>query len=311
MIRLARIAAAISVVAVASLGGSALVGAHGGDGSLVHTCVANDGTLTLVGANDTSCATPLDWAQAGRTGAAGATGPAGDPGARGAAGRGLELHEVTATTTHPSDKPRLSAEASCPAGEYAVGGGYAAPTVKVVLRESQATLGLHGWRVEADVYSPAKPPSLTVTAVCARVAAPPSYTPVKGPPVAPSRCASLCVPTTTDPRRLATDGVPVLVVVPRGGASSVTVTVTCVSCARSARGATAVAAAAGRVTIGRVVVRRPRAGRLALGVRTSRAAARVLRSARRGRVVVRVVRRPRGGGRPRTSTASIRLQRQR
>lgn len=78
----------------ASLITTAVVWAHGGDGSAVHACINANGGVRITGAPgygnaNTSCSageTAVDWAVQGPAGPPGATGPAGPAGAAGAPG---------------------------------------------------------------------------------------------------------------------------------------------------------------------------------------------------------------------------------
>ena len=85
---LKRKVAIAALLIVALLATSALVLAHGGDGSLIHACVNPAGQIRIIGANDTckNQETALDWGIVGPPGAAGPQGPQGDPGAAGATG---------------------------------------------------------------------------------------------------------------------------------------------------------------------------------------------------------------------------------
>jgi len=81
----------VVVVLAALLTTSALVLAHGGDGSLIHACANPAGQIRIIGANDTckNQETALDWGIVGPPGAAGPAGPQGpqgDPGPAGATG---------------------------------------------------------------------------------------------------------------------------------------------------------------------------------------------------------------------------------
>lgn len=90
----------IACAAVASLSAGIYLGAHGGDTTLIHSCVAKDGTIRIVSATSTckNNETALDWAiqgpigpigpagAAGAQGPQGLPGPQGDPGLQGVAG---------------------------------------------------------------------------------------------------------------------------------------------------------------------------------------------------------------------------------
>lgn len=80
------------VVACALLGGafgaSVYIGAHGGDTTSVHACVARDGTLRIIAPTGTckSSETALDWSITGPQGPIGPIGPTGSTGSTGATG---------------------------------------------------------------------------------------------------------------------------------------------------------------------------------------------------------------------------------
>jgi len=85
-LRLSSIVAATMVLLVA---GAVMVGAHGGDASMIHGCIAKDTKyVRIVGANDRckSGETAIDWNVQGPQGAVGQTGPIGPAGPIGATG---------------------------------------------------------------------------------------------------------------------------------------------------------------------------------------------------------------------------------
>jgi hypothetical protein len=121
----------VGAAAVAGLVSASLVSAHGGDATAVHACVTPDGSVRITGdptgfgdpsgvCNDKTGEHALDWAQRGPQGPAGTVAP---------------THTVSAPL-HGSDPivrnlldtaefdTVLSGTASCPDGEFAVGGGY-------------------------------------------------------------------------------------------------------------------------------------------------------------------------------------------
>jgi hypothetical protein len=133
-------------VGAALIGGATLVSAHGGDTSLIHSCVnENSGTVKIVGASD-SCKTnetALDWniqgptgpagptgpqgptgdtGPTGPTGATGATGPAGPVGPAGPAGPAASTTYYTKSAFGDGS----GQQANCDAGDIATGGGAAA-----------------------------------------------------------------------------------------------------------------------------------------------------------------------------------------
>lgn len=75
------------LAALLGIGGVALVYAHGGDTTRIHSCVKN-GTIRIVGANETCKAgeTPLDWNITGQAGPPGPAGPQGPQGPQGLQG---------------------------------------------------------------------------------------------------------------------------------------------------------------------------------------------------------------------------------
>src|SRR5690242_6469414 len=68
----------------------AAVGAHGGDPSLMHSCIKSDGTLRIVGPSELckSSETARDWSIAGPAGPQGPQGQQGPTGPQGPAGPG-------------------------------------------------------------------------------------------------------------------------------------------------------------------------------------------------------------------------------
>ena len=99
---------------------AAIVFSHGGDTALIHSCVARDGTLRIVGATTTckSQETALDWSITGPQGLPGQSGAPGAQGARGpsdvyVADAGLNPQEF-ATNNNEATVATLS----LPAGNY-------------------------------------------------------------------------------------------------------------------------------------------------------------------------------------------------
>lgn len=134
---------------------SAVIYAHGGDGSLIHGCINANGGLRITGAPgygnaSTACGggeTAVDWSQqgppgpAGASGAAGPVGPAGALGPPGAAGPPPAASDVVRavgttgvpdvwltlvrTVRGPSGEDGRSATARCPAAyPLVLNGGY-------------------------------------------------------------------------------------------------------------------------------------------------------------------------------------------
>ena len=106
---------------------AAIVFSHGGDAALIHSCVAKDGTLRIVGATTTckSQETALDWSITGPQGLPGLPGQNGAPGAQGARGpsdayvadAGLNPQEFAITNNEVT-----VATLSLPEGNYALNG---------------------------------------------------------------------------------------------------------------------------------------------------------------------------------------------
>jgi hypothetical protein len=117
------IGAVIGTVATLGLLGTgvvAVVSAHGGDASLIHSCVKPNGQITIIGAS-ASCVgkeAPLDWAIQGEPGPAGADGEQGPPGPAGGVS-GLEQ-----VTQSGGGGAIALATANCPPGKVALGGGF-------------------------------------------------------------------------------------------------------------------------------------------------------------------------------------------
>jgi|GEM_PF-6281570 len=86
--RVPHFAAVVAAAAVLALGAGTLVLAHGGDPTLVHSCVNKDGQITIVSAAAVCKKEEiaLDWNITGPIGATGAAGPAGRDGRDGASG---------------------------------------------------------------------------------------------------------------------------------------------------------------------------------------------------------------------------------
>jgi hypothetical protein len=309
--RLLRALVTTAVVAAASFSGVALVGAHGGDATLVHGCVATDGTLRLLGEPGASCdvsETALDWRQGGLPGPAGPQGAAGDAGPSGASGRGLVFRRVQRTESFPTKREAMTLD--CDPGEQAVGGGYESDGVlKTVVRENQPTLGFRGWRVELDSYVVKTGRKLTGYAICARTADRPAYVPARDSSGRIERlCASACVPASLKASVLVTSGVPITANIP-SGRPTVRVSALCLACLRpKSVPRRARAAATSRVSLGRETIRRAARGRIALGLRPPRRLLKALRRARRGTVVVTVRISPRTGP-ARRMVRRIRLRR--
>src|SRR5688500_3452835 len=123
--RISRTGVAFGVAGVAVLVVGAYISAPGGDTSLVHSCVAKDGTIRIVTANTTACKpqeTPLDWniqGPQGLQGPQGAQGPQGPQGPSGVSGL-IRVQEDSPLDFVSSKEVR----ATCPEGTKVVGGGY-------------------------------------------------------------------------------------------------------------------------------------------------------------------------------------------
>jgi Collagen triple helix repeat (20 copies) len=150
-----------------------------GVGGVIHGCVGQGGSLSLVrpGIRCPKHQIAIAWNQTGpvgspgRTGDPGAQGPqgtAGAPGPRGAAGPtgpagaagppGVSGYEVTSTTMsvppgHGDYYDSSDVTAQCPTGKSVVGGGYYVGTINpsVVVSYSRPTTAKTGW--EAFVYN--------------------------------------------------------------------------------------------------------------------------------------------------------------
>jgi hypothetical protein len=127
-----------------SLLGAGLVGAHGGDATLLHGCDIAGGSVELRAPGDTSCTganqqRPVDWARSGPTGPAGAQGPAGADGAAGSPGPAYRYRVVRASNS-VSDAVK-GASASCAADESLVSGGHSGGATPIVSRPD----GARGW----------------------------------------------------------------------------------------------------------------------------------------------------------------------
>ena len=101
---------------------AAIVFSHGGETALIHSCVAKDGTLRIVGATTTckSQETALDWSITGPQGLPGQSGAPGAQGARGpsdvyVADAGLNPQEFAT-----SNNEVTVATLSLPEGNYAL-----------------------------------------------------------------------------------------------------------------------------------------------------------------------------------------------
>jgi len=277
---LLRASLAAGAVAGACLAGAAVGQAiNAGDQSaIVHGCFAKtDGLLRIVD-QGVSCDAPkevaLDWARAGRDGPPGPTGvdgptgdtgPTGPSGRPGADGRPLALQRITATAFGPG---RLTALATCPAGERAVSGGWTASgsgAASVV--ESGPADSAAGWRVTAT--RPGRW-TLTVTALCEPPGPAPATPKISGGGAPRPACGAACLPRSVALAEALTGGVPVVVLGGRTGAR------------------VSVALRSGDSVIGRAARRAGGAGALKLAVPVSARAA--LRLARRSatRVTARI-----------------------
>ena len=124
---------------------AAMVWGHGGDASLIHACVAKDGTIRIIGANVTckSNETALDWniqgpqglpGSQGIQGIQGIQGPAGEDGTPGEAGLSgyenpfdtIALDESGAGTASDGENQQWSVgRMHCPTGKRILGGSHA------------------------------------------------------------------------------------------------------------------------------------------------------------------------------------------
>ena len=156
MRRLVLIVGAVLLAGLAGILYAAIPDTNG----VIHSCVANDGTLRLV--NDaTACKRNefhLQWNQTGPQGIQGiqgiqgVRGPQGPQGPQGPSGPISGLERIQADSDGVSGlhgTPTQTATANCPTGKMVVGGGYVhfygGPTITP--RDNLPTLNLTSWMV--------------------------------------------------------------------------------------------------------------------------------------------------------------------
>lgn len=173
---------AVVAAFLGSLLGAALVGAHGGDETLLHGCHQGPGTpLRVIAATETCGPNDIavDWRSRGPAGATGPTGPAGTTGAPGprgpsgapgAPGPGHRFRVVRVVFTRGGIGQTLSVP--CAPGERAVAGGMAnsgGATIRPYW--SRPSADGRSWDVRAaggDLARPESAWALEGHAVCAR-----------------------------------------------------------------------------------------------------------------------------------------------
>jgi hypothetical protein len=187
------------VMATLFVGAAAMVWGHGGDTSLIHACVAKDGTIRIIGANGTckSNETALDWniqGPQGLPGSQGIQGSPGDDGEDGATGetgpRGPSDAYVTDSGPNPlpfdeSNNEVTAATLTLPEGNYTldakvlVGNGDTADAeIVCTLRYAAAVLlDVAGVRVTAG--GPFATGSIATLPLAGRIVVDPGVWPVR------------------------------------------------------------------------------------------------------------------------------------
>ena len=153
------------ITAMAIVGGSAVL-ANGSSGDMIYACVNNNSGEVKIVAADTVChenSTLVHWNQEGTPGVDGVDGVDGDPGpASGAASQVVAGNSSTALST-----------AVCPAGTFAIGGGYFMTTDSPPFASfpSTATAGIAPVGSPAPAWTVVKNPTDSVVhtayAICA------------------------------------------------------------------------------------------------------------------------------------------------
>jgi hypothetical protein len=145
----------------------------GADAATIKACVANGtGQIRVLkpGGKCTGTEKPLSWNSVGLQGPPGPQGPAGAQGPAGPQGPpGLSgFQTVTSQNVVPAGNIG-TVDVACPAGETAIGGGYAVPFTATVLESHPSPASASVWRTSAAF--PSTSGTLNIYVQCAQVPA--------------------------------------------------------------------------------------------------------------------------------------------